>query len=472
MAGSGKVNLTTGNPLKKVFVLSIPLIISKLMHVLYNIVDTAWLGMLGKEEVAAMAFVFPVIFFVISIGIGIGIAGSVLVAQYEGAGEEQNVNFAAAQTFSFTFFITIIISVIGYFRSADLVILLGATESVVPLAEAYLKVIFSGLIFLFAFFIFNSLMRGWGNTLTPMKIMVVTNILNIILDPLLIFGIWIFPRLGIAGAAYATVFSRIIAAAAGLYILFRGKHALKLQLPDFMPQLKVIKKLFLLGWPAIVEHALKAVGIMILTGIVAVFGTVYVAAFGIGTRVFSVVIMLALAVSMAVASAVGQNLGAGLPRRARDLTRVSSITVGVVLIFFGVAIYYGNSSIASLFMRAGDKEVIETAGAFLKRLAFAAPFIGVVITMRGAFKGAGRTLQSMFIGISGLLGVRVLYAWFAGVQNNNPNGIWNAFIVSGIIEVMICIIYYLKGNWAVPAVELSPANSRVIGVPEENELTE
>ncbi len=465
----GKIDLITGHPLKKVLLLSLPLIVSNLMHVLYSIVDTAWLGMLGKNEVAAMTFVFPIIFLIVSVGIGIGIAGSVLVAQYEGAGEGKKVNYAAAQTLSFTFFLTILLSVAGYLYSGRLVRLLGASEAVIPLARVYLRIIFAGLLVMFAFHIFNSLMRGWGNTVTPMKIMVASNLLNMALDPVLIFGLWIFPRMGIAGAAVATIVAKTGAAAAGLYVLFRGRHSLRIRVRDLKPDLSVIGKLLVIGWPAMVEHALKAAGIILLTAIVALFGTVYVAALGIGVRVFSVVIMFAFAVSLAVASAVGQNLGAGLDQRARYVARASSFAVAFCLLFAGAAIYFGSARIAGLFMGAGDREVIVAASSFLKRLGIAAPFMGVVIVMRGAFKGAGRTLQSMFIGITGLVVIRVIYAWVAAARFGSSHGVWNAFIVSGAAELLLCVAYYWKGVWAVPAVELPPSTGP-LELPEEEEM--
>ena len=184
-----KLDLTSGPPVRKIFKLSLPIIISNLMHVLYNLADTAWLGILGKEEVAAMAFVFPIIFFVVSIGLGAGIAGSIFVAQYEGAGEPEKVNYAAGQTLVITLILAAIVSVIGYIFSPALVKLLGAEPSVVPLAVSYLKVIFPGLIFMFSFFVFNAIMRGWGDTITPMKIMVASNLINVILDPVFIFGL-------------------------------------------------------------------------------------------------------------------------------------------------------------------------------------------------------------------------------------------------------------------------------------------
>ncbi len=272
-ARNSKINLTSGSTIKGILLLSIPIIISNLMHVLYNIADTAWLGLLGKEEVAAMAFVFPIFFLILSIGIGVGIAGSVLVAQNEGAGNKNEVNRAAGQTLAYTIILSLIISVAGYFSGGWLVGLMGAAPEVKELAEVYLKVMFSGVVFFFSFFIFNSLMRAWGNSKTPMKIVIWANLANVVLDPVLIFGIWIFPRMGIAGAALATVISKFGASVVAMWLLFKGPYGLSLDRHHLIPDRKIIVKITRVGWPAFVEHATKGLGMMVVTAVAAVFGT-------------------------------------------------------------------------------------------------------------------------------------------------------------------------------------------------------
>lgn len=465
---SPKIDLTTGPPTGKVLKLSIPLIISSLMHGFYNIVDTAWLGMLGKEAVAAMAFVFPVLFLIISVGIGVGLAGSILVAQYEGAGNKKMVNYSAAQTLTFSVFLALIISVGGYFTGGSLVKLMGADTTVALLAESYLKVIFSGVIFMFYFFVFSALMRGWGNTKTPMKIMVFSNLLNIGLDPVLIFGLGFIPPLGIKGAALATVFSRAVASILGLYILFKGRYALTIRFRELKPDFDILFKIFKVGWPVTLEHAIRSLGFMVITAIIAGFGTVYTAAYGIGIRIFSFIIMPSLAIGMGVAAGVGQNLGAGLVERAKRITREVSCMVFIFLSVIAVGLYFGSSKIITVFIRAGGSEVVGAGSDFLKRLAVMAPFIGAAITMRGGFKGAGRTKDTMLLGLGGLWAVRIPLAYFLSIIFKSPIGIWNAFIVGAMAELIFSVIYYYKADWAVPVVE-SAARKKAVenGLPEE-----
>ncbi|MGM0442438.1 MAG: MATE family efflux transporter [Elusimicrobiota bacterium] len=469
MGNSSKLNLTTGSPVKKIFKLSYPIIISNLMHVVYNMADTAWLGILGKEEVAAMAFAFPIVFFVVSLGMGVGIAGSIFVSQYEGAGKKEKVNYVAAQTLSITFILAVIVSILGYIFSPFLVELLGAEPAVAVLTVSYLKVIFPGLVFMFSFFIFNALMRGWGDTVTPMKIMVVSNLVNIIVDPILIFGIGPIPRMGITGAALATVLSRLLASIVGVYILFKGKQSLSLKLENLKPDWKMGKKIFKLGWPATLEHSMRSIGFMILTSLVATFGTVYVAAYSIGTRVFSLFIMPSLAVSMGVVAGVGQSLGAGLEKRAREITlRMSGfmvLIIGIIAAFF----FLGSENIVKIFLRSGDSETLKAAALFLRRLAYTAPFVSGAITMRGGFKGAGRTFHSLILGFAGLWIVRIPLSYLWAGRINSAVGIWNSFIVAGIVELLLTIIYYRYVHWSEVVIEEEKLKEEIISTEFEKE---
>ncbi|MBN2406944.1 MAG: MATE family efflux transporter [Elusimicrobia bacterium] len=450
--GAKNLDLTTGPAVKKVFILSAPLVVSNLMHVLYNMVDTAWLGVLGKNEVAAMAFVFPVIFLVVSIGAGIGIAGSILVAQYEGAGDSRMVNFAAGQTLIFSAIMALAITFAGYFSGGAMVRFLGASLTVAELAESYLKVIFPGIFFMFAFFVFNALMRGWGNTRVPMNIMIFSNIINIVLDPVFIFGFGFIPAMGIKGAALSTVLSRLVASVIGIYLLFKGGYALSLKPGLLKPDVKMLSRIFSLGWPATIEHAMRASGMMAVTAIVAVFGTVYVAAYGIGARVLSFFIMPSLAVSMGVSAGVGQNLGAGFKERARKITVQTAVVLSLIFAAAAAAMFAGAGGIMRIFISGENVEVISRGAQFLRRLAVMAPFVGSAVILRGGLKGAGRTLHSMLLGMIGLWIIRIPLAYVMAVVYRSPEGVWNSFLVGGIAEFVCVAIYFMKVDWAVPLI--------------------
>jgi len=195
-----ELDLINGPVAENLFYLSLPVIVINLLHTAYNLADTFWLGQYGGEALAAITFAFPLVFFLISLGMGLAVAGSVLVAQFEGSGNTKKRNYAASQTIGFSALVSVILGFFGYFFIGDIVGLLGATGDVAASASGYLEIISIGLFSLFGFLVFQSLMRGVGDTVTPMILMLGTVILNIIIDPIFIFGWWIVPELGVQGS--------------------------------------------------------------------------------------------------------------------------------------------------------------------------------------------------------------------------------------------------------------------------------
>ena len=173
-------SLTEGSILKSIVVLSLPIIIANLLQTLYNLTDTFWVGRLGAEAVAAVSLSFPVIFFITGLSGGIGMAGAVLVAQHKGSGNKSQVNHFAGQTFLMAFSVAIIFSIIGYFATPSIVKILGAEQSVIPGAVSYMQISFLGLLFIFGYMVFQSVIRGAGDAKTPMYIVLLTVILNAI----------------------------------------------------------------------------------------------------------------------------------------------------------------------------------------------------------------------------------------------------------------------------------------------------
>jgi putative MATE family efflux protein len=218
--GSGAADrkgLVEGPMLRPLLALSLPIMASNIMQTAYNVVDTFWLGRVGAEAVAALSISWPLIFLIISIAGGFSIAGTTLVSQYTGADDSERADHIASQVFSLLLMMGGGFSVIGIFMARPMLVLIGTPEEVLPLAAAYTQIIFAGIILMFGFYVFQAIISGWGDTVTPMKLMFLSTVLNIILDPFMILGIGPFPELGVAGAAIATVFSRGIASGIGFY---------------------------------------------------------------------------------------------------------------------------------------------------------------------------------------------------------------------------------------------------------------
>ena len=437
-------DLTAGDVGRPLFYLSLPIVVTNLLQTAYNLADTFWIGQYSTNALAAISFAFPMVFLIISLGMGLAVAGSILVAQHTGAGQEGEAEYAASQTVGFAAVAAIVLGAIAYVLVGDVLALLGASPDVLPLATAYMEIISLGIFFMFGFFVFISLMRGYGDTITPMLVMLGSVALNVVLDPFLIFGWWIFPRWGIEGAAIATVFSRGLALVVGLWIMLSGRRGVRIRPRDIVPDLHYGRRLVRIGVPASVEGTGQAVAINLLMFIVGTFSTPVVAAFGIGVRVFSVIFLPAIAVARGVETMAGQNIGAGKPDRAALTAGVAAKTTFVVLAAAGVVTFLFADPIVALF--TNDRAVVEVGATFLRYVAPSFGFIGIMRSYNGGFRGAGKTLTAAAIAVSMLGLIRLPIAWVAsGVMG--PPGIWLSFFISNVAGAVIAYVWFGRGGW-------------------------
>ncbi|GAB3322044.1 MATE family efflux transporter [Haloplanus salinarum] len=437
-------DLTEGDVGLPLFYLSLPIVVTNLLQTAYNLADTFWIGQYSTEALAAISFAFPMVFLIISLGMGLAVAGSILVAQYTGAGEEREAEYAASQTVGFAAVVSVVVGAVAYVFVGDVLALLGPEPDVLPLATGYMEIISLGIFFMFGFLVFVSLMRGYGDTITPMLVMLGSVALNVVLDPFLIFGWWVFPQWGIEGAAIATVFSRGLALVVGLWIMLSGRRGVRIRPRDVVPDLQYGRRLIRIGVPASVEGTGQAVAINLLMFIVGTFATPVVAAFGIGVRVFSVIFLPAIAVARGVETMSGQNIGAGKPDRAALTARVAARTTFVVLAAAGVVTWFFADPIVALF--TDDRQVIEVGATFLRYVAPSFGFIGIMRSYNGGFRGAGKTLTAAAIAVTMLGGVRLPIAWFAS-RIMGPPGIWVSFLISNVAGAVIAYVWFGRGTW-------------------------
>ncbi|ELZ27562.1 MATE family drug/sodium antiporter [Halosimplex carlsbadense 2-9-1] len=458
--GPEDFDLTSGGIGKPLFFLAMPIVVTNLFQTAYNLADTFWLGQYSTDALAAISFAFPMVFLLISFGTGISVAGSVLVAQFTGADEAREAEYAASQTVTFAAIISVVLGVVGYFLVEQFLSLMGASQDVLPLASSYMEVISLGLLFMFGFFVFIALMRGYGDTITPMLVMFGSVLLNIVIDPFLIFGWTVvesaplvgtisFPELGIQGAAIATVFSRGLALVVGLAIMFRGERGVQIHLRDMVPDLSYLRRLVRIGLPASVEGMGRALSMNLLLFVVATFSDPVVSAYGIGTRVFSVIVLPAIAIARGVETMTGQNVGAGKSDRAEAAANLAAKVLFGVLTLAGVAVFLAPEPIISVFVGAGQENadrVVEVGAQFLRYVALTFGFIGVTRAYTGSFRGAGRTLTAAAISVAMLGVVRFPIAWFAAGPLGET-GIWLSFAVSNVVGAVIAVLWYRRGTW-------------------------
>ncbi|GAA0525946.1 putative efflux protein, MATE family [Halorubrum aquaticum] len=447
--GPEEFDLTSGGIGKPLFFLSMPIVVTNLFQTAYNLADTFWLGQYSTDALAAISFAFPMVFLLISLGMGISVAGSVLVAQYTGAEEAREAEYAASQTVTFAVIASVLLGGVGYFLVEEFLGIMGASESVLPLAARYMETISAGLVFMFGFAVFIALMRGYGDTITPMLVMFGSVVLNIALDPFLIFGWGPFPALGIEGAAIATVFSRALALVVGLAIMFRGTRGVRIRLGDMAPDGDYLRRLLRIGLPATVEGTGRALSMNLLLFIVALFPDPIVAAYGIGTRVFSVVFLPAIAVARGVETMTGQNVGAGEPDRAERAADLAAKTLFGILSAVGILVFLVPEPIVSVFVGADQvaaDRVVAVGSQFLRVVALTFGFIGIMRAYTGSFRGAGKTLTAAAISVLMLGVIRFPIAWVAAGRIGET-GIWLSFAVSNVVGAAIAYVWYRRGTW-------------------------
>ncbi|SNZ12661.1 putative efflux protein, MATE family [Natronoarchaeum philippinense] len=447
--GPEEFDLTSGGIGKPLFFLAMPIVVTNLFQTAYNLADTFWLGQYSTDALAAISFAFPMVFLLISFGMGISVAGSVLVAQYTGSDDPAEAEYAASQTVTFALLVSLLLGGLGYFAIEHFLDLMGASADVLPLATEYMEVISLGLMAMFGFAVFIALMRGYGDTITPMLVMFGSVVLNIVLDPFLIFGWGPFPELGIQGAAVATVFSRALALVVGLAIMFRGVRGVQINLRDMAPDMVYLRRLVAIGLPASVEGMGRALSMNLLLFIVAMFSDPVVAAYGIGTRVFSVIVLPAIAVARGVETMTGQNIGAGKPDRAAKAAKLASQFLFGLLTIVGIVVFVFPEPIVSAFVGADQvnaDKVVDIGAQFLRYVALTFGFIGITRAYTGSFRGAGKTLTAAAISVLMLGIVRFPIAWVAAGQIGEA-GIWLSFAISNVIGAVVAYVWYQRGTW-------------------------
>lgn len=421
-----------------------PVVLANVLQTVYQLTDTFWVGRLGADAVAAVSFSFPVIFLLISVASGITIAGTILVAQYEGRGDRERVDYIAAQTYGLVGTAAVILSFVGYYITEPAMVLMGAEGDVFPLAVDYLQISFIGLIFVYGYFIFQALLRGVGDVRTPLVIVFGTVLLNFILDPLFILGFGPVPAYGVAGAAAATVATQGLAAVIGTWLLFSGRRSIRARVRDMWPDWPLARRIIALGFPASVEQSARAFGLTVMTILVASFGSDAVAAYGIGSRVFSFILIPALGLSMATSTVVAQNLGAGQLPRALKSTRIGTWIAFLTLTAAGLMTYLFARPIVTAFVP--DEPVVIAEGArFLRIMAPTWGFIGVQIIIGGAFSGAGRTFVSMTLALMSLWVLQFPIAFILSQQTPlGLAGIWWAFPFSNVATAGLAVVWFMQ----------------------------
>ena len=430
-----------GKMSKVILLLAGPIMLNNMIQSIYNITDTYFVSQLGSTQMAAMTLVFPVIFFFLSIGMGINVAGTSLISQYIGNNEKDEATKVAGEVLTVALLISIFLGIPGGICAPYIIKFMGGTGDLLQMATHFLRIILFGMPTLFLFLAFTAIKQGQGDTVTPMKYTGFSVALNIILDPIFIF---VF-NLGIAGAAYATVLARGLFAAHAIYTLFFKQNGIKINYTDLKLDNNVFK-LIKVAIPSSIGQSMAAFGFMFLNGFIIAFGETTLAAFGIGNRINSLILMPAMGIGKTLATIVGQNLGAEQKNRAKKAVKTSALLSTVFLVTGGAIFFPFIPTVINLFSE--NTAVISQGIRYMRLITLSLPLMGIFQVFIGTFQGSGHTIFAMILTMGRLWALRLpMIMLFKNYTNWGSDCVWYAMVLSNGITCIVGFAIYLTGKW-------------------------
>lgn len=437
--------ILNGNIKKAIIALAVPIMFNNLIQTLYSLADMFWVSKLGSVEVAATGFVWPVLYLIISIGMGVTLAGTSLISQYVGSSDEKNATMVASQIFSVTMILGAILALFGYFATPVIVNFMGAKGALYINSCKYLIIMFFDIPSLFIFMIFGAIRQAEGDTISPMILNILGAVTNIILDPILIFKF----NMGIGGAALATVLSKVIFVPFIVYILFNNKNGISLSISKIRLQKKIVSKILKVGIPTCIGQSASSLGFIVLNTFIVSYGNATMAAFNIGNNINSIVMMPALGIGNALASIVGQNLGAGNVERVKHAFKNSIYISTIILAIGGSILFLFSNNIIKIFItNSNDVTVITEGTYYLKIISATLPFMGIFQILLGVFQGSGHTIYSMYMEMGRLWFLRLpLILLFKNFTNLGSPSVWYSMVLSNGLICIFGLIIYSSGKW-------------------------
>ncbi len=441
-----KAILLEGPVERSILKMTLPMLIGMIGMSVFNIVDTYFVGQLGSLELAAMSFTFPVIMIQGAISMGLGMGTSAIISRAIGTGNHEQVKRLTTDSLFLSFMIVVVVVVVGLLTMDPVFRALGAKGESLILVKQYMYIWYLGVPFVTIPMVGNNAIRATGNTLIPSMIMLVSIFVNIILDPLLIYGVGFFPKMGLEGAALATVIARAVTFVASLLFLNFKFKMLTLKLESFSEIIKNWKKLLSIGIPGALTQLIIPISIGIITKLVSSYGNPAVAALGIGSKVEMFAFSPLMALGASLIPFIGQNKGAGNPERikqgvafAQKFSLVLGAAIFLILYFFG-------KPIVSFFINEEMKntaKIIEVATSYFSIVSIGYGFQGMLALNAASFNALHKPMQASAVNI---LRMFVIYIPLAILANQyfGLKGIFCATTISSFIAGGISYLWLRK----------------------------
>lgn len=444
-AESGQLSVTEAR--RNIIELAWPAVVEQLLVTMFGMVDMMMVGGVGPAAIAAIGLTNQPMFLALAAFQALNVGTTAVVARFVGAKNISEANAAIRQSLIITATLGAVMSVVVYIFAKPLVVFMGAQEDSIGYAITYIRVICLGLLPQTISMSITAVLRGAGDTRTPMRFNIIANLVNICGNFVLINGYLGFPKWGVYGAGFATSLSRLVACGLALWVIFNGKSLLHISLKDkFVPRIDLIKRIFTIGLPAMLEQLVMRFGNIAFTIVVAGLGTLTFAAHQIAMNIVSLSFTPGQGFGMAATSLVGRSLGNRRPDHAElygwETRRIGMFVAGTMAVIFFV---FGNY-VAALYTH--DPIVIHQAAISLKIIALVQLFQSSQFILAGALRGAGDTrwpLISTFIGVAG---VRVVLAlFFVNVLHLGLVGAWCAMALDQTTRSMVIYFRYKSNHW-------------------------
>lgn len=446
-------DMTKGNEAKLIFYFALPMLVGNIFQQLYNTVDSIIVGkFLGKEALAAVGTSFPIIFLLVSLIMGITMGATILISQYFGAKDMEKVKKTIDTAYITLFMASIILTIIGLIIGGPVLKLMKVPPEIYQQSKEYLDITFIGLIGMFGYNSMSAILRGLGDSKTPVYFLIVSSIINIVLDLLFILQF----NMGVGGAAWATIISQGISFVWSVMYLNKNHTVFKINVNAMKFDKEIFYKSVKLGLPGGIQQMVFSLGMMTMQGLINSFGGVTMAAFAAASKIDSFASMPIMNFGAAISTFVGQNIGANKPERVKKgltttliMSTVMSIAISVVLIILG-------TPLVKLF--TNDSSVVVEGLNYLYRVT---PFyfvIGAMFIINGVVRGAGEAIFPMIASILSLWLVRLPVAYLLS-PSLGSNGIWWAIPIAWTFGFIITSLYYKSGKWKNKAV-VKPMDSK------------
>ena len=431
------LQLFIDNPSKSMWNLAIPIMAGMGIQTLYTIIDMIFIGRLGGNAIAAVAFNMPIFFFVMGLSFGLGNGVTASIARFIGADDKVNADNSAEHAVAIAFLISAVLTSVGLIYGKDILILMGCTQEILPLAWDYLRVSCYGISFgVFSGF-FRSILAGEGEMKLPMIVAGLGTVLNTILDPIFIF----YLDYGVTGAAWATTISQIIVFCIFIYMLFiKHRTYIRFKLKDFSPSSFIIYDIIKVGIPVSMSMVVMAIGQLVFNRLLVNYSTNAVAAYQIGGRIDMLVFLPIFGIASALTTMVGMFYGANEINKIKFISRYGVRSSLIITSICSALLYIFAPPVISIF--TSDPTIQKISIDYLRIISLLFPFISIGLTIGRILQGLGQGMPSLIITTIRVIGVAgPLAYYFTFIQNKPVEWIWYSMFISGIFATIISIVW-------------------------------